>query len=304
VALVVTLIAHGCPLQASVAAFGFDERTVAAWLTRAGLHSQAVHEHLVQTPRDLGQVQADEIRVKKQGGSVWMALAIMVSTRVWLGGEVSEPRDLSLIRRLIERVRACALVRRILCCTEGVSAYVRAIRETFRTPVYTGTRGRPRLRSWPQLLIAQVVTRDEKRRVVAVDRRITHGSPAHGRAGAGGLPRRWRHQHGLYRAPQCHLPRAALGTHTPRASTGTHDPHARAWDVPDRNGLELLHDAREPASGDDGEKAGRRPHPRNGCGDYRSSLECSRVALASCSATAMDAPKAARPPIACTAMPD
>jgi transposase-like protein len=31
VVLVVTLLAHGCPLQAIVAAFGFDERTVADW---------------------------------------------------------------------------------------------------------------------------------------------------------------------------------------------------------------------------------------------------------------------------------
>ena len=30
--LVVTLLAHGCPLQAIVVAFGFDERTVAAWV--------------------------------------------------------------------------------------------------------------------------------------------------------------------------------------------------------------------------------------------------------------------------------
>src|SRR4029450_11466681 len=30
VSLVVTLLAHGCPLQAIVAAFGFDARTVAA----------------------------------------------------------------------------------------------------------------------------------------------------------------------------------------------------------------------------------------------------------------------------------
>jgi len=31
VVIVVTLLAHGCPVQAIVAAFGFDERTVAAW---------------------------------------------------------------------------------------------------------------------------------------------------------------------------------------------------------------------------------------------------------------------------------
>src|SRR5215510_4027096 len=105
---VVTLLAHGCPVQAIVAAFGLDERTVADWWARSGHQSQAVHEYLVEQPRDLGQVQADELRIKKQGGIVWMALAMMVKTRLWLGGEVSEQRDMPLIRRLIERVRRCA----------------------------------------------------------------------------------------------------------------------------------------------------------------------------------------------------
>src|SRR5215831_10030444 len=77
VSLVVTLLAHGCPLQAIVVAFGYDERTVTCWLVRAGGQGQAVQEHLVEHPRALGQVQADEIRVKKQGGIVWMALALM-----------------------------------------------------------------------------------------------------------------------------------------------------------------------------------------------------------------------------------
>src|SRR5438105_11407526 len=101
VSLVVTLLAHGCPLQAIVAAFGFDERTVADWWARSGRHGEAVQEYLVEQPRDLGHVQADEIRVKKQGGVVWMALAIMVQTRLWLGGEISAQRDMTLIRRLI-----------------------------------------------------------------------------------------------------------------------------------------------------------------------------------------------------------
>jgi transposase-like protein len=39
---VVTLMAHGCPLQAIVVAFDVDERTVAAWLQRAGMQGQAV----------------------------------------------------------------------------------------------------------------------------------------------------------------------------------------------------------------------------------------------------------------------
>ena len=90
VARVVTLLAHGCPMQAIVAAFGLDERTVAAWWARAGRQGQAVHEYLVEPPRDLGQGQADERRGKKQGGIVWMALAMTGKTRLWLGGERSE----------------------------------------------------------------------------------------------------------------------------------------------------------------------------------------------------------------------
>ena len=141
VSLVVTLLAHGCPVQAIVAAFGFDERTVADWWARSGRQGQAVHEYLVEQPRDLGQVQADELRVKKQGGIVWMALAMMITTRLWLGGEVSEQRDMPLIRRLSERVRRCAARRPLLICTDGLVAYIRAIRETFRDPVHTGMGG-------------------------------------------------------------------------------------------------------------------------------------------------------------------
>jgi transposase-like protein len=122
VSLVVTLLAHGCPLQAIVVAFGFDERTVAAWWARAGRQGQAVQEHLVEHPRDLGQVQADEIRVKTQGGIVWMALAMMVKTRLWLAGEVSAHRDMPLIRRLIARVRRCAMPCPLLLCTDGLSS--------------------------------------------------------------------------------------------------------------------------------------------------------------------------------------
>ena len=119
---VVTLMAHGCPLQAVVVACGVDERTVAAWLRRAGVQGQAVQDHAVEHPRDLGQGQADEIRVKKQGGGVWMALARMVRTRLWLAGEVSEPRDMTLMRRLSERVRRCAAHRPLLFCPDGLIA--------------------------------------------------------------------------------------------------------------------------------------------------------------------------------------
>jgi hypothetical protein len=34
-------------------------------------------------------VQADELWVKQVGGKVWMALALAVPTRLWLGGVIS-----------------------------------------------------------------------------------------------------------------------------------------------------------------------------------------------------------------------
>ena len=185
VVIVVTLLAHGCPLQAIVAAFGFDERTVAAWLARAGRQGQAIQEHLVEQPHELGQVQADEIRVKKQGGIVWMALAMMVSTRLWLAGEVSPCRDMTLIRRLIERVRRGAAHRPLLFCTDGLSTYIRAIRETFRDPVHTGVLGRPRLCPWRNIFIAQVVKRYARRCVVRLSAASSPG-PRHASRHCGG----------------------------------------------------------------------------------------------------------------------
>jgi transposase-like protein len=38
---VITLLVYGCPLQAIVKTFGFDERTVKSWWLRAGVHCRA-----------------------------------------------------------------------------------------------------------------------------------------------------------------------------------------------------------------------------------------------------------------------
>ncbi len=47
VIVVLSLLAHGCPVQAIVAAFGLNERTVSDWQGRAGRHGQRVQEQLV-----------------------------------------------------------------------------------------------------------------------------------------------------------------------------------------------------------------------------------------------------------------
>jgi len=176
--IVITLLAHGCPLQAIVAAFGLDERTVARWQERAGAHCAQLHQHLVEQPRDLGQVQADELRVKQQGGIVWMAAALAVSTRLWLGGVISNQRDSALITDLVHIITACALCRPLLICVDGFAAYISAVQSVFRTAIPSHRRGRPQLRSWPDICLGQVVKQYAHKRVVGVTRRIVQGTAA------------------------------------------------------------------------------------------------------------------------------
>lgn len=105
VIIVLTLLAYGCPRQAIVAAYGLDERTVKSWGQRAGEHCQQVHDQTVgHSQLDLPQVQADEIKAEIQGGTVWLALAMMVSTRLWLGRAIRPHRDKALIQRVADVV--------------------------------------------------------------------------------------------------------------------------------------------------------------------------------------------------------
>ena len=192
VMLVITLLAYGCPLQAIVKAFGFDERTVKDWWQRSGEHCRVVHEHLVEQRQfDLQQVQADEIKAKTQGGSVWLAMAMMVSTRLWLGGVISPTRDYALIEQLVAKVRRMALCRPLLLAVDGLVSYVSAFQAAFRSPLPRhGSPGRPKLVAWPNIAIVQVV----KRRTAAgldIVRRIVQGSETlvahllHGSQGGG-----------------------------------------------------------------------------------------------------------------------
>jgi hypothetical protein len=128
------------------------------WVTKAGLHCQGVQQHFMgQTRLDLGQVQADKIKVKRQGGSVWMALAMMVRTRLWLGGVVGVNRDKSLIRDLAGQVRQRALCRAIRVAVDGFSAYLKAFQQAFRSPYKGGQGGRPRMYIREEVAIVQVI---------------------------------------------------------------------------------------------------------------------------------------------------
>src|SRR3954452_17069363 len=132
VTIVITLLCHGCPVQAIVAALGLDERTVADWRDRAGRHAQQFHEHRVlQGEVELGHVQADELYVKAVGRRLWMAMAMAVPSRLWLGGVVSARRDLPLIMTVVGLVRRAARSLSFLVCVDGLASDVTAFTRVF-----------------------------------------------------------------------------------------------------------------------------------------------------------------------------
>ena len=179
IVIVVTLLSYGCPQQAIVQAFGMDERTVAAWQKRAGEQGQRVHRAVVEQGQVKSQhIPADEIRATGRKIIVWMALAMDVTTRLWLAGTVSQRRDRTLIDHLFQHTRACChFMQGLLVSPDGFAASpkrsVRAFRETVKKHV---GRGRCALEAWPDLCLATVITQTKKKRVVEITRNVTRGT--------------------------------------------------------------------------------------------------------------------------------
>jgi transposase-like protein len=225
VVIVLTLLAFGCPVPAIVAAFGLNERTVNDWQQKAGRHAQCVHTAVVCTGQlDLGQVQGDEFYVKTQCGSVWIATAMSVFSRLFLWGAVSIERNSALVTQVAEKVKTAADPQRpILWAVDGFTAWTSAILSVFRTPQHTGRPGRPRRLVWPELHIVQVIKRYAARRLTSVERRLVHGSqPA-----AQGLVCTTQVELGCFNTAYIERLNATFGTWLPAATRRSRTPAAR-----------------------------------------------------------------------------
>jgi len=91
-------------------------------------------------------------------------------------GAVSPTRDKSLIREVVEKVRAIALCRPLLIAVDGLAGYVSSVQVAFRSKIERarGEVGRCKLFSWPDVNIVQVI----KRRIqghFSVERTIVQG---------------------------------------------------------------------------------------------------------------------------------
>jgi transposase-like protein len=175
--LVLALLAHGCPVQAIVFAYGLHEDTVRVWLERGGQQAQRVQEQLVQSGRvDEVHVQADELWVRLRRGRVWQALALAVSSRVWLAGQISVTRDQALIDRLVQQTRASLAHGRVLVCVDGLASYVSAFQQAFWERTQALGAGLWRLTLPRRFLLGQVIKQRRGRKLVSVTRRAVIGT--------------------------------------------------------------------------------------------------------------------------------
>ena len=165
VILVLTLLTFGCPIQAIVKAFGFacpetsvDKRTVSSWIIKAGLHCEELHQHLVVQPQKHRQVQADELQAKCQGFRAWIAMAISIKSRLWLGGIIDRRRSRELIYKLLAMVAQCCVPNEeLLLTTDGLKTYIKQATRCFRVSVRTGKKGRPKHQVWENFVLIQGV---------------------------------------------------------------------------------------------------------------------------------------------------
>jgi transposase-like protein len=174
--LVLTLLLHGCPIPAIVAAFALDERTVCTWLHKAGAHAAILHDRLVADVA-AQQVQADEIRVRVRGGAVWAAVALDVGSRLWLATAVARRRDGLLVHLLLRRTLAALASHAFLLAVDGFASDVSAARSLLRVPERTGRQGRPRL-VWPQGFALTQVVKAGVARGGEIVRRVAVGTEA------------------------------------------------------------------------------------------------------------------------------
>lgn len=175
--VVLALLAHGCPVQAIVFAFGLHEDTVRAWLLKGGAQARRVQEALVQQGGvDEEHVQADEIWVRLRRGRVWQALAIAATSRLWLAGQLAGRRDQELIDTLVRQVRRSLAHGHILVCVDGLASYVGAFQDLFleRTRAVGS-------RFWQAalpdgFLLGQLIKQHRGRRLVGLTRRAVVGT--------------------------------------------------------------------------------------------------------------------------------
>jgi IS1 family transposase len=105
IALVLTALAEGVGVGVATRIFGHSEFTIQTWLTRSGMHAQALHERLLRGLH-LGHVQLDEVRTAIRQGSqvVWVWIAIDARSKLIVALHIG-PRTQEMAQVLVHTLK-------------------------------------------------------------------------------------------------------------------------------------------------------------------------------------------------------
>jgi hypothetical protein len=146
-------------VAAIVAAFERDERTIARWLQSCGDHAEIVH-HQQMRPLNLQQVQVDEMWLRMQKQVLWLAMAVAVGSRLWLGAVCRPKRNKQLARQIVTCVYNWVKQRSLVISFDGWKVYYDVCLQTFSEPLYTGRKGGAPKKIWDGLTLVQVLKHD------------------------------------------------------------------------------------------------------------------------------------------------
>ena len=172
---VLSALAEGLSVDATVRVFGYGEPTIRRWLTRAGRHTARIHRHLFRHLA-LPHVQLDEIRTRlRQHGTVlWLWLVVDPSTKIvpvlHLGPRTQQSAH-AVVHALVATLTPGAVP---IVTSDGLMLYYYALTAHFGQWVQHGRR-----RCWhvaDALHYGQVCKQYRRRRLVRVTHRVLCGT--------------------------------------------------------------------------------------------------------------------------------
>jgi IS1 family transposase len=171
-------VAEGLSAHAAARVFQLSETTVRSWISRAGQHSQNLHQRSLRALH-LTHVQLDELRLKLHGAAeaAWLWIACDATTKI-IPAFTLGPRTQAMAQELVHEVaRRLALGCLPAFSSDGLALCFYARTAHFGAWVQTE---RERRRTWmvsAQLLYAQVVKRYRRRRITEVRHQLLLGKP-------------------------------------------------------------------------------------------------------------------------------
>jgi IS1 family transposase/transposase-like protein len=173
---VLSALAEGLDVAASVRVFGHTEATIQRWLTRAGMHAERLHDSLFHGLH-LQHVQLDELktRLRQRVQEVWLWVAIDVTTKVIATVELGARTQVSAHRLIHGMKRVLAENCLPVFTSDGLRMYFYALTAHFG--YWCPQEGR-RKQVWivaTGFLYGQVIKRYRRRRTVGIEYRMQWG---------------------------------------------------------------------------------------------------------------------------------